>query len=235
VLFDLGNTLVYSHPEETFQKILAEYGIVKSLHQVREAMARGNQEFDIDKHTGLSAHEFYTKWNLVELKHLGLRGSKARKLAQQIDTLWWKYAELHAYPDVKETLQRLKQMGLKLGVITGGYEEDIENVLPKAGLNKFFDVCVGVNTTGKRKPNPKAFRYALKQLGIEPSEALFVGDNLEADYLGAEKVGMIPLLIKREGLPNQRLYSDVCLQPASNVRIIKRLDEIFEVLGEINP
>jgi len=235
VLFDLGNTLVYSRSEETFQKILEEHGIVKSIEHVKQALTRGNKEFDADRHVGLSAHEFYTQWNLLQLKHLGVEGSEARKLAEEIETEWFNYAEFWLYPHVRKTLQKLKQMGLKLGVITGGYVEDIEQILPKVGLEGFFDVCVGKNTTGKRKPHPKVFKHALKQLGIKPNEAIFVGDNFEADYLGAEKAGMIPVLIKREGPLNQRLFTDVCLQPPSDVRTIKRLEEIFGVLEEINP
>jgi len=224
VLFDLGYTLVHPHHEETLQKILEAHGIVRSIDEIRQAQLKGSKEFNIEKHSGLPAHEFYTKWNLVELKHLRINDrAKAKTLAEEIDYQWFEYAEIHVYPDVKETLQKLKQMGLKLGVITGGYEEDIAKILPKAELKEFFDVCVGVNTTGKRKPHPKTFKYALKQLGIKPHEAIFVGDSPEADYMGAERVGLIPVLIKREG------------SPTLNVRCIKRLSEIFKVLEQINP
>jgi len=235
VLFDVGNTLVYSYPEITFQRILAEYGIAKPLEEVREAIIRGNAEFNIEKHEGLSAHEFYTQWNIIQLKHLGLKGSKAKRLAATIDSQWWKFAEFHVYPDVERTLHRLKQMGLKLGIVTGGFEEDIEVIMPKTGLDDLFDVKVGVNTTGKRKPHPKAFKHALKQLGIRPSEAIFVGDNLKADYEGAEKAGMTPVLIRRKGSSTQRQFTDVCLRLPSEIRTIQRLDEIFDVLKTVNP
>ena len=86
VLFDLGNTLVYSYPEVTLQRILVEQGIAKPLDEVTDALIRGNAEFDIEKHEGLSAHEFYTQWNTIQLKHLGLKGPKARKLAGLIDS-----------------------------------------------------------------------------------------------------------------------------------------------------
>jgi len=235
ILFDLGNTLVYSHPEQTFQKILSQQGVTKSLDEVRAALIRGNKEFDIDSHIGLSVHEFYTKWNIVQLKHLGLKGSKARKLAESIHTQWWKFAEFYAFPEVKDTLQRLKQEGLKLGVVTGGFEEDIEMILPRTGLDRFFDVKVGANTIGKRKPDPEAFRYALKQLGIKPREAIFVGDNFENDYLGAQKVGVTPVLINRRDVSVLRLYTDSCLKLPAETRIIERLDEIFEILKQVNP
>jgi len=235
VLFDLGNTLVYSRPEITFQRILVEHGIAKPLAEVKEALIRGNAEFDIAKHEGLSAHEFYTRWNIIHLKHLGLKGSKARRLAATINSQWWKFAEFHVYPDVVRTLHKLKQMGLKLGIITGGFEEDIEAIMPKTELDDLFDVKVGVNTTGKRKPHPEAFKYALKQLGIRPSEAIFVGDNYEADYEGAEKVGMMPVLIRRKGPPLQKLFTDVCLELPSGIRSVQRLDEILNVLKTLSP
>jgi len=182
-------------------------------------MIKGNQEFDIDKHCHLPAHEFYTEWNIKELKHLGITDpAKAKRLAEEVNFQWFNFAHIYVYPDVKETLQRLKQIGLKLGIITGGYEEDVEKILPKAMLEKFFDVYVGVNTIGKRKPHPSAFKCALKQLGIKPKEAIFVGDQLEADYMGAQKVGIKALLIQREGMP------------IAGVTTIASLREIFDFL-----
>jgi len=219
VLFDLGNTLVYMRPEKTLQKILKANGIVKSIAEVKEAMIKGNREFDIEKHRNLSAHEFYTQWNIVELKHLGITDKvKARKLAEEVDYQWFKFAKVYVYSDVLETLKKLKQLGLKLGLITGGYEEDIAEILPKAGFENFFDICVGVNTTGERKPHSSAFEFALKQLDVKPQETIFVGDQLEADYFGAKKVGMKALLIQREG------------KPVTGVRTITSLKEIFDFL-----
>jgi len=223
VLFDLGNTLVCSCPEEAFQEILRVHGIVETIDRVKQAIIKGNQEFDIEKHVHLPAHEFYTRWNLVELKHLGIRDqANAMKLAEDIDSEWFEYAQLHLYPEVKPILQRLKQMGLKLGIITGGYEEDVEKILPKVSLQDVFDVCVGVNTIGKRKPSPEVFQYTLKKLGVTPDEAVFVGDDLKRDYLGAEQAGLTAVLIRREG------------SATSDIRCIKRLDEIFEILAEFN-
>ncbi len=224
VLFDLGNTLVYSCPEETFHEILRAHGIVEPIDRVKQAMIKGNQEFDIEKHMHLPAHEFYTKWNLAELKHLGIIDqANAEKLAEEIDSEWFEYAQLRLYPDVKPTLQRLKQMGLKLGIITQGFEEDIEKILPKVGLQTTFNVCVGANTTGKRKPSPEVFQHALKKLEMTPKEAVFVGDDIKVDYLGAEKAGLTPVLIRREG------------SATSDIRCIQRLEEIFDVLEQLSP
>lgn len=234
VLFDLGDTLVYSDPEGTFRRILAQHGVAKSLKEVTDALIEGNKEFDIEKHEGLSAHEFYTRWNITSLKHLGIKGRKARELAERINTGWWRFAEFDVFPEVKGTLRRLKRKGFKLGIVTGGFEEDIEMIVPRTGLDSYFDVKVGVNTTGKRKPHPAAFRYALKQLSVEPSEAIFVGDNFENDYMGAQNVGIIPVLVKRNIQSNLRWYTAECLKLTSDIRSIESLDEIFDVIKRVS-
>jgi len=217
VLFDLGNTLVHQQPYEPFQRILQTKGVIKSIEEIRKAFEKGSKEFDVEKHKALGPHEFYTRWNMLILKHLGITRS-VRELAEEIERQWFNFSPIYVYPEIKDTLCKLKRMGLKLGVVTGGYELDIEQILPKAGLKEFFDVCVGFDTTGKRKPEPEAFKYALKQLKVKPEETIFVGDHLEQDYLGAQKVGMKAILIQREG------------KPAADVKAITSLREIFDLL-----
>jgi len=221
VLFDLGNTLVYQNIYKTFQKILETYGIARTIQEIEEAFAKAGREFDIEEHNKLSAHEFYTLSNVHILKHLGVKNSKQlRKLAEDIDIKWFKVSKIHVYSDVKPTLTKLKKMGFKLGLITDGYKSDLEKILPEAGLQGFFDVCVCSDTVGKRKPNPQVFAYALNRLNVKPFEAVFVGDRLDADYLGAQKTGMTPVLIRRES-NGQKLV---------DVRIITSLEEIFKIL-----
>jgi putative hydrolase of the HAD superfamily len=221
VLFDLGNTLVYQDPYQTFQKILGTHGIIRTTREIEEAFTRAGREFDIQKHSRLSAHEFYTQLNIHILKHLGITNPNSlQALAEDIDIQWFKASKIHVYRDVKPTLAKLKKMGLKLGLITDGYKSDLEKILPKVGLQKFFDICVCGDTIGKRKPNPQVFKYALNQLNIQASEALYVGDRLDTDYLGAKRAGMTPILIRRE---NQK-------QEVASVPCITSLKEIFKLL-----
>jgi 2-haloalkanoic acid dehalogenase type II len=217
VLFDLGGTLVYQQPYEPFQRILQTNGVFKSIEEIRRAFEKGSKEFDVEKHKALGAHEFYTQWNMAVLKHLGITHS-IRRLAEEIHPQWFNFSNVYVYPEVKDSLQRLKQMGLKLGLVTRGYELDIEQILPRACLEEFFDVCVGSDTTGRKKSKPEGFKYALKQLGVKPEEAIFVGDNLELDYFGAQKVGMKAVLIQREG------------KPVAGVKTVTSLKEIFDFL-----
>ena len=88
-------------------------------------------------------------------------------------------------------------------------------VLEKANLEKeTFDIIVGVDTIKKVKPNPDVFKYAISKLNVKPEETIFVGDNLEADYKGAENAGIHPLLIDRT-------------EKQSDLRTIRNLKEIL--------
>ena len=89
--------------------------------------------------------------------------------------------------------------------------------LERTGLEKTtFDIIVGMDTAECMKPHPDIFKYALGKLDVRPEEAMFVGDDVELDYKGAENVGMYALLIDRTEKQKQ-----------SDLRTIKNLKEIL--------
>lgn len=143
------------------------------------------------------SEEFYVTWNSHILKKLGIR-KNVQPLARKISEEWWDHSDVKLYPDAEEALNQLKKMGLKIGLVTNGFQSDIDQILPRVGLANFFDVTVGVDAVGKTKPNREIFLYALKKLGVSPQEALFVGDQIGTDYEGARKAGLKALLIDRE-------------------------------------
>jgi len=96
------------------------------------------------------------------------------------------------------------QKGLKLGVVSNGFKKDVEHVLEKLGLKKWFDVVVSIDSCNSAKPAKEIFFYALNKLGVQPYEVLFIGDSVETDYKGAVDVGIKSFIIDREGkIPSQ--------------------------------
>lgn len=225
VLFDLGNTLVKTwNTEVTYQNVLSSLGIDKSIEEMQEAIAKTEEEFKESNYRSrygkVTYTEYWERWDAQVLTYLGISGSE--NLAKQIKAGWFDHANCVAYPDTIVTLNRLKQMGLKLGLISTAYEEDIDAILERSGLAKgLFDIVVGVNTIKKEKPHPEVFRHALSELNVEPSETLFVGDHIDNDYKGARAVGIHALLIERE-----------CRSPdnASDLERIRSLQEIFKFI-----
>jgi len=225
VLFDLGNTLVKTwNSEVTCQSVLASLGIDRPIEELERAIARTEQEFSESNYRSrygeVSHTEYWERWDTQVLTYL--RVSEEENLAKQVKARWYDHANCVAYPDTMATLDRLKQMDLKLGLISSAYEEDIDAILEKAGIAKgLFDIVVGVNTIKKEKPHPDVFRYALSKLNVEPSETLLVGDHIENDYKGAEAVGIHALLIQRE---------DRSTEDASDLERIRSLQEIFKFI-----
>jgi len=106
--------------------------------------------------------------------------------------------KLRVYPDVVPTLEWLRDNGYRLGVVTSGPEYQ-RLKLELTGLDKYFDVIVTREDVKAVKPEPKVFLHALERLGVEPGEAIYVGDSLSQDVYGAKHVGMKAVWINRDG------------------------------------
>lgn len=99
-------------------------------------------------------------------------------------------AELNTYPMVIPTLIKLIKMGIKLGVVSDAPSREAWLRLTYIGLHHMFDAIVTFDDSNERKPSPVPFKLVLKKLGVEPADALMVGDWAERDVVGAKSVGM---------------------------------------------
>ncbi len=105
------------------------------------------------------------------------------------------------YPDVMDVLLQLRDHRITLGVITNASApmryRDLE--LDMLGVLHLFSPCrLAAADAGVIKPHPRIFEQALGILGIRPEEAVFVGDNREADVKGAQGVGMRAVWLARD-------------------------------------
>jgi HAD superfamily hydrolase (TIGR01549 family) len=90
-------------------------------------------------------------------------------------------------------LVSLRRRGLKTGIVANSWPEParlLRKDVELYGLARELDVQVWSEEVGARKPEPEIFLYALDRLGVDPIDALFVGDSLENDVQGAGDVGM---------------------------------------------
>jgi putative hydrolase of the HAD superfamily len=99
-------------------------------------------------------------------------------------------------PGAVETLLELRRRGYALGLISV-CSEDVPLVWQETAFAGLFDSTVFSATCRLRKPDPAIYRLALDELGVEPEEALFVGDGANDELAGAERVGMRAALIHR--------------------------------------
>jgi putative hydrolase of the HAD superfamily len=90
-------------------------------------------------------------------------------------------------------LDSLRSRGLKTGLVANSWPDPprlLHADVEAFGLAEQLDVIVFSGEVGFRKPQPEIFLHALEQLGVEPENAMFVGDRLDTDVRGAARVGM---------------------------------------------
>ena len=104
------------------------------------------------------------------------------------------------FDDVRPALLRLKQQGLRLGIISN-WDERLRPLLDQLELAPLFDAIVISCEVGSCKPSPDIFREALRQLNCPAECVLHVGDNETEDVQGAQSIGMKAVIRKTETFP----------------------------------
>lgn len=102
-----------------------------------------------------------------------------------------------AFPDAAEGLKLLVDHGIMVGIVTNAPQPMVlrDAELSSHGLIGFFPTCrISAADVGVLKPHPAIFQSALDCLGVTADEAVFVGDDLDADIVGAKRVGMRSVL-----------------------------------------
>jgi putative hydrolase of the HAD superfamily len=89
-------------------------------------------------------------------------------------------------------LEALRSDGFLLGIVSNAFDPPalLHDDLARLGIAERVDVAVFSSEVGRRKPDPAPFRAALERLGVEPQDALHVGDRLYEDVLGASRLGI---------------------------------------------
>ncbi|MEU8540700.1 HAD-IA family hydrolase [Streptomyces sp. NPDC048717] len=106
----------------------------------------------------------------------------------------------HPYPDAARTLAELSRAGVSVAVVSN-IAWDLRPVFRVHGLDQWIDVFALSFEVGAQKPDPAIFRYACRELGLDPAETLMVGDDRRADggavALGARVHFVDPLPVDR--------------------------------------
>src|SRR3712207_2393294 len=127
---------------------------------------------------------------------LGLDDDACESLVSCIDRA---HAERHVWcgadAEAARVLEELRREGLLVAVVSNTEDGRVRDGLEAAGLASHFDVIIDSHLVGYRKPDPEIFRLALERLGVEASEAAFVGDSYAHDALAARAVGMRAILL----------------------------------------
>jgi putative hydrolase of the HAD superfamily len=206
VFFDLYHTLVHYEPpqEELEAKALKDFGIDVSPEVLRRPLVTANefiyQEIirrPLSQRSQEEKMALYAQYQRIVLKEAGVEASEKLVLAL-LGRMQQAKMKLVLFDDVAPALDKLKARGLILGLISN-VERDITATLDELGLTSWLDVVVTSQDSGFVKPRPEIFQEALKRAKLQPSEAMYVGDQYQVDVIGANKAGMKGVLLDRYG------------------------------------
>ena len=128
-------------------------------------------------------------------------------------------------PGAIETLRRLRELGLLVGLITV-CSEDVEVLWPSTPFAGLFDAEVFSSAVGLSKPDPRIYLHCCELLGVEPHDAVFVGDGANDELAGARRVGMEAILIHR--VDQDPLWVEVADWDGPRVTSIPEVLEVLE-------
>ncbi|MDO8538417.1 MAG: HAD-IA family hydrolase [archaeon] len=184
IVFDLDDTLIDFFNLKVNSLNAAVKAMIKAglpLEEKQSMLAL----FDLHKEHGIEDKEILNKF--LEKHHkLDFRilchGINAYRITQK------KYFK--PYDGVIPTLKKLKKRkNLKLAILSDAPNFKLWLRLVESGLDGFFDVVVGLDDSGQKKPSIIPFKLVMQKLELKPEEILYVGDWPERDIAGAKKVG----------------------------------------------
>ncbi|KAI8923319.1 HAD-like domain-containing protein [Entophlyctis helioformis] len=209
VAFDCYNTLfrVRLSPGVLYARELQRWGLV--VQEARAAAAfRSVYKRLAAAHPNFGAGHMTAKswWHHVVQDTLIEAGVPADALSPVFDkvfaNLYFGFTQADSfvkYPEVDSVLSFVRSRpNVKLGVITNS-DARTNAVLESLSIRSFFDFVICSHDHGHMKPHPSIFSKALELAGLtDPSQALYVGDDITNDYFGATAQGWQALLLVRD-------------------------------------
>jgi putative hydrolase of the HAD superfamily len=104
------------------------------------------------------------------------------------------------FDDVLPALRELRGRGLRL-VVVSNWDCSLPEWIDRAGIGELVDGSVSSAVVGEAKPAAAVFEAGLRLAGCDAAEALFVGDSVDNDVLGARAAGLRAVLVQRDGDP----------------------------------
>lgn len=176
VIFDFDGTLAvlnidFSLMRERVLDLILQYGVRKDSIKERYLLEIINEVYPIlGKNNPSGAKEFY---------------EKAHQILHEVELMAAQEGRL--IPGTEATLKLLRQLGIKVGIVTRNCEEAVRKVFPD--IDDYCDVFISRDSVENVKPHPDHLNSVLEELKVSGEQAVMVGDHT-IDIQAGKKVGM---------------------------------------------
>ncbi len=199
MLLDFYGTVARATRWVSADEVLAEHGYELPEDAYQRWFNDGIDGMEHDEHS--QSREHYVSWQrertlamLAETDvHPGEYEEILNKLRGGAAT-----RTIEAYDESADVLSALRERGLRL-VVCSNWDWDLAEAVGEAGLTPLFDALLSSAWIGARKPHPRIYAKALQEAGVEPAEALFVGDTWGPDVAGPRAAGIPAVYLHRAG------------------------------------
>ena len=143
-------------------------------------------------------YEFYAKLGIPE------------KLWKEVDVEWvqlYKEEKTGLHPDALLCLERLRDSGFELALVSNGSRARVETELGRFGLTPLFQSVMCGERKEELKPSPVMLERTMRALGLLPSDVVYVGDA-PADIQAARGARVVSVAIAREAILEGRLRAE---------------------------
>lgn len=210
VLFDLDGTLLDTNElilisfKETFKRVL---NTVPSDDEIRRLFGKPLRE-------SLRSFSEEKEEELVTL-YREISGSKHDEMCKE-------------FKGVNEMLRALKNMGIKLGIVTSKRKSLALRGMGLSNIVDLFDVIITPSDTEKHKPNGEPAIEACRIIGVDPKEAIMVGDATY-DILCGKNAGCITIGVRYTTIPLQELLDTkpdhIIDEPSDIIKIVENYNK----------
>jgi putative hydrolase of the HAD superfamily len=183
VTFDIGG-VIYS--DDVFKR-----AIFIALNKLSNGVTQ--DEFDLVYNTHLKSQSGSLRSKLCE-KFLGSLEKKSELM--QIATDNWIFTPNDLYKDAKACITALKDTGAKIGIVANQPASSL-NSLKSDHLFELIDFLGISALVGLEKPDIKIFELAIKELAVDPSKVIHIGNRIDTDVIPAKKLGMKTVWVRR--------------------------------------
>jgi putative hydrolase of the HAD superfamily len=235
VLIDVGDTMARAHPSwlEVYSTVFEKYGIETSQGTFEEAFRAAWADWAHEgpfEATAEASFQRLTELDQLVFARLGYPDLPS-SFFHDVDLAFRQRSAFFVFPDVIPALDAMQASGLRLAVVSN-WGWHAPELLQTLELARHFEVMSISARVGYQKPHAAIFEHALDLLDIGPEQAIHVGDDPEADVLGARRAGIEAVLIDRRG----RIDSPVGAGTSTGaVPTIRDFGELLDLLGIERP
>ncbi|MEO6458270.1 MAG: HAD-IA family hydrolase [Chloroflexia bacterium] len=206
VFFDAGLTLIQSEQPlaERCAQTAQQHGIRVTIEQVESslpaAMSRMMQSHRDDPNIWSSdakVEQLWREYYVNVFREIGVKGD-LEACAGEIYAQYNRPGAWTLYPDVLPTLRQLHEQEYIIGVISDWSSSLPAGILLPLGVGPYISFMVVSTVQREAKPGSGLYREALSRAGVQPEEAIHIGDNYINDILGARVAGIRGVLLDRE-------------------------------------